>query len=338
MLGTHYPNSSYLPSAAELQRASALYPLLRSADVTFGNLEGAFLDEGKPTKRCSNPAACYVFKTPSSLASEFAKAGFDLLSVANNHSSDFGSSGRHRTKQLLDSLHIGYAGWNSDPFDTVRVGDVLIGMTAFAPNDGTLPLNDLNRIRQVVRQVDSIADIVLFSFHGGAEGTAHQRIPFKRETYYGEDRGDVVQIAKTAIDAGADLILGHGPHVTRSLWIYNGRLVAFSLGNFWTYGRFNLGGPKGIAPILDVQLSADGRFQRGRIHASKQLGRGIPVIDSTRAVIQTLQKLMKDDFPRSWLQVQSDGTIQYPLNQIPERFEEILRIDLFRIATDSDET
>ena len=112
------------------------------------------------------------------------------------------------------------------------------GFAAFAPNNGTVSIHDLDEARRLVSQLDSVSDVVIVSFHGGAEGSKHQHVPRRNEIFYGEDRGNVYDFAHSMIDAGADIVFGHGPHVTRAVDIYKNRFIIYSLGNFCTYGPF----------------------------------------------------------------------------------------------------
>ncbi|MDX5321422.1 MAG: CapA family protein, partial [Bacteroidota bacterium] len=141
--------------------------------------------------------------------------------------------------------------------------------------------------------------IIIVSFHGGAEGSKHQHVPQGTEYFLGENRGDLRQFTHTLIDHGADLIIGHGPHVTRGMELYKNRLIAYSLGNFATYERFNLLGPNGVCPIILVDLKEDGTFISGSIVPVKQIGEGIPVIDPDKKVIGLMQSLSNVDFPKS---------------------------------------
>ncbi len=105
-----------------------------------------------------------------------------------------------------------------------------------------------DRSRQNLKQQ---CDIVIVSFHGGGEGTGFEHVPFKIESYNNEKRGDVHAFAHNAIDAGADLILGNGPHVCRAMELYKNRLIAYSLGNFCTYRSVSVEGIGGLAPLLE---------------------------------------------------------------------------------------
>ena len=101
---------------------------------------------------------------------------------------------------------------------------------------------------------------MIVGFHGGAEGATHQHVLEGDETFLGEDRGDLRRFTHAAIDAGADLVLGSGPHVVRAMEIYKGKLIAYSLGNFATYGPFNLNAENGLTLVLEAHLAPDGTF------------------------------------------------------------------------------
>ena len=310
MIGTHFPSKNYLPPGELCSSLpDTIMQLLSKPDITFGNLEGCFLDEGPVVKRCSDISKCYAFKMPEKYSECFHKAGFDFLSLANNHSGDFGYKGRKKTIQLLDSFNIAYAGLLKNPYAIIEKDSVKYGMAAFSPNKGTVSIHDYDNAAKLVSFLDDTCDIVIVSFHGGAEGSKHQHVKGKNEFYYGEDRGNVKKFSYFVIDNGADLVFGHGPHVTRAVDIYKDRFIIYSLGNFATYGRFNLSGPNGIAPLLSISVTGEGKFISGEIIPIKQIVRGIPVIDPNAKVIKKIQDLTKIDFPESDLQIHNDGLI-----------------------------
>lgn len=310
MLGTNYPSASYLPPKGGTTMLAHMEETLQSADVTFGNLEGTILDEGGTPKRCSNPKACYVFRSPESYASHFQKAGFDLLSIANNHSGDFGLTGRKRTKAVLEELGIAYAGLaGSDEYTIIERNGLKIGMAAFSPNSGTVSIHNYTKAREIVGKLEAECDVVIVSFHGGAEGAKHQHVPRARETYYGENRGNVYEFAHAMVDAGADIIFGHGPHVTRAMELYKDRLICYSLGNFCTYGRFNLRGEAGIAPLVKVEVNESGKFVAGTVVPVYQSYNHGPKPDTQKRAIKTLLRLNAADFPESQLVVGEDGAL-----------------------------
>ncbi len=310
MLGTNYPSKSHLPPNGGADLLADVTHILQDADVTFGNLEGTILDSGGTVKRCSNPSLCYAFRSPESYMQHFVNAGFDVLSIANNHTGDFGAAGRRKTKEVLRNSGIAFAGLaGTDEVAFFERAGKKWGFCAFAPNSGTCDIRQLSYVRRIVEQVASQSDIVIVSFHGGAEGAKNQHVTKKTEKYYGENRGNVHAFAHTAVDAGADIIFGHGPHVTRAIELYNNRIIAYSLGNFCTYGRFNLRGAAGIAPILKVHVDDRGQFVHGKLTAIYQQKTHGPKVDYDNKAIIKVRELTKQDFPDTKLEIYDDGTI-----------------------------
>lgn len=311
MMGTNFPELRYLPGNDGRDLWSDVSDTLSQADVTFGNLEGVILDEGGDQKECKNPKVCYLFRTPESYLTNLTNAGFDVMSLANNHAGDFGNPGRTNTIESLDSIGIEYAGLLEAPYVTFKRNKMRYGMAAFAPNKGTVSIHNIERAKSIVAHLDSICDVVIVSFHGGAEGSKYEHVPRETETFYGENRGNVYEFSHTLIDAGADVVFGHGPHVTRAIDLYKERFIIYSLGNFCTYGRFNLRGVNGIAPIIKVYTNHQGKFLKGEVIPIRQFGAGGPKIDANNAVIKKLQELTKKDFPEINLMIDDSGFINY---------------------------
>ena len=234
MMGTDYPENK-LPEDQGSFLMKEVEPHLQNADITFGNLEGTLLDTGGTPKTCRDPKVCYVFRTPVSYVQNLTRAGFDMMSLANNHAGDFGETGRSSTMKTLDEAGIKHAGQLAQKFTILEKDSVTYGLVAFAPNTGCVNLNDIPGARRLVEHLDSICDIVIVSFHGGAEGAQYQNVPRKNELFHGENRGDVYKFSHELIDVGADIIFGHGPHVTRAVEVYKERFIAYSMGNFCTY-------------------------------------------------------------------------------------------------------
>lgn len=311
MMGTSFPGNKYLPpSDNPWPLIQELAPILSSADITFGNLEGPISDKAQLEKICRDTTICYAFRVPERYGGYLKDAGFDLLSLANNHIGDFGNEGRETTTKLLDSLDIAYAGFKESPYVVVSVDSLTIGFCAFAPNKGTANINDYNRVKAIVKLLDDTCDIVIVSFHGGAEGADYQHVTGNREIFYGEDRGNVAEFARLVIDNGADIVFGHGPHVTRAIDVYKGRFIAYSLGNFLTYRRFNLSGPNGIAPLIKVTTTTSGNFVEAEIIPVYQDGYGCVRIDPNRRVISKIRDLVKTDFPESGITISDNGIIK----------------------------
>ena len=309
MLGTNYPAESYLPPEDGKNILTPVKQIIENADISFGNLEGAILSGTGTVKTCTNPAVCYAFKMPNHYVNYFKEAGFDVLSIANNHVSDFGETGKENTVKMLDGVGIKYAGLLNYPYTTFEKNGIKYGFCAFAPNNGTVDINDSENAAKIVKQLNSICDIVIVSFHGGAEGSSKSHLTRSDEQFLGENRGNPYQFARTVIDAGADIVFGHGPHVTRAIDIYKGKFIAYSMGNFATYGRFNLKGICGIAPIIKLFVNKKGEFLSGTIYSTKQVDEGGPVIDEDKTVIKEIINLTKSDVPESQIMLDENGVI-----------------------------
>lgn len=307
MLGTTYPDDRRAPDDGKGLLA-AVAPILKRSDITFGNLEGTLLSEGEPAKQCSVPSRCYVFRSPPHYVDYLKEAGFDVMSLANNHARDFGEEGRTASMEALDKAGIHHSG---------RLGDVAswqvkqsrVALIAFAPFRGSHDLLDIPLAEQLVQALAKSHDIVLVSMHAGAEGDEYARLPFQAEVFHGEQRGDVVKFARAMIDAGADLVLGHGPHVPRAIELYKQRLIAYSLGNFCTFLGIKISGANGIAPILNVKLTADGKFLEGAVISAQQTRPAGTILDSKHRAANMIAALTKADFATTPLAFTVQGQI-----------------------------
>lgn len=312
MFGTTFPSARFLPAHDNpLVLLGDLADTLAKSDITFGNLEGSFLDEGEPAKKCRDTTICYLFRMPERYAGALAVAGFDILSLANNHFGDFGIPSRIRTMQLLDSLGIEYAGLIEKPYSIFSRGSLVYGFCAFAPNAGTVSIINIPEAEALVRKLKDTCDIVIVSFHGGAEGAEYQHVTRKEELFFGESRGNVYEFSHRMIDSGADVVFGHGPHVTRAIEVYRNRFIGYSLGNFCTYGRFNLSGPNGIAPVIILNINTSGKFLSGRIIPVFQVYNGGVRVDPEKRVIRKIKELTSADFPESVINISDNGEITY---------------------------
>jgi len=307
MLGTDYPQN-HLPDDDGVSFLAAVTPVLSAADIAFGNLEGVLADGGEPVKECRNASACYLFRSPTRYAQYYRDAGFDVLSLANNHARDFGEDGRTSTMLALDSAGIHHSGREGD-FASFEVAGLRIAVLAYAVTRESNLLLDYELAASTVADFSTRHDIVIVSFHGGAEGAAMLHVPFAEEEYFGEPRGDVAKFARLMVDAGADLVLGHGPHVVRGMERYKERLIAYSLGNFATYYGISVDGAKGIAPILLTTLDADGRFVSGEIVSTVQLRPDGPSIDTEQRALHLLRGLSREDFGEPGIVFLPDGQL-----------------------------
>lgn len=224
---------------------------LLSADITLANLEAPFTQSGKAFDKT------FIFRVPPEYAGGVARAGFDVLTLANNHILDYGPEGLLSTVMVLDSLGIAHCGVGSD-LSAAERGVVVnrgmwrVGFLAYSmtyPTDfwatqgkiGTAyPYPD--RFRECLRVMREEADLIVVSFHWGGELKDDPK-PYQR------------LFARRAIDGGADLVVGHHPHVLQGLEIYKDRLIAYSLGNF-VFGSYSRNARESI--ILKVRYDQMG--------------------------------------------------------------------------------
>ena len=307
MIGTDYPQN-HLPDDDGVSFLADVAPYLQSADIAFGNLEGVLMDGGEPAKKCKNLNACYLFRSPTRYAAHFRDAGFDVVSLANNHARDFGEEGRDSSAQAMRDVGIEASG-RAGTYSVITRGDLSVAFLNFAVTKNSNMLLDYEESFAWIATMDAEHDIVVVTFHGGAEGTDATNVPFAEEEYYGEPRGDVVWFARGAVDAGADLVIGHGPHVVRGMERYEDRLIAYSLGNFATYYGISVAGIKGIAPILTSTLDGDGRFIEGEIVSTIQLRPAGPSIDPQRRAQKLMLGLTLEDFGDAGLTIGKDGAV-----------------------------
>jgi hypothetical protein len=194
-------------------------------------------------------------------------------------------------------------------FASLESNGLKIAVLAYAVTKNSNMMLDYELAFETVAQFAETHDIVIVSFHGGAEGADVTRLPFAEEKYYGEPRGDVVWFARGVVDAGADLVIGHGPHVVRAMERYKNRLIAYSLGNFATYYGISVAGINGIAPILTVTLDGEGALLDGLITSTVQLRPAGPSIDPNQRALNLIRSLSIDDFGNPGLRFEADGRV-----------------------------
>jgi Bacterial capsule synthesis protein PGA_cap len=278
-----------------------------AGDIVLGNLEGT-LSTGSESKCGPASTSCYAFQTPPAYARRLRGAGFTVLNLANNHAYDFGRSGLQQTVQALDAqqlLHTGRPG----EIAYQRVGAIRVALVGFAPYPWAQSLTNLTAARRLVGRADANADVVIATMHAGAEGKANTRVPRKTEFYLGENRGNVRAFAHAVVDAGADLVVGHGPHVLRGMEWYRGRLIAYSLGNFGGYKVFALGGPLSISGVLRVTLRGNGAFESGILVPTKLTRNGAPALDPAERAHGIVRGLSRADFGRRSVTVSPAGVL-----------------------------
>lgn len=327
-----------LPDGVPPEEGRGLFEAARpelQADIVVGNFEGVLGDSGitykcgpegrrvpeadtaarKPPRRDGRPRLCYAFLTPTALAPRLPEAGFTHLNLANNHANDFGPEGRATTQRLLDSLGVRtYGPLGSIAIDTVRRGDSVtaVGLVGFATYPHSYDLLDIPRSVAVVDSVRDLVDLLVVTFHGGAEGVRALHVPEAAESLGREPRGDLRTWSRAVIDAGADAVVGHGPHVLRGIEFYRGKPIAYSLGNFLTYRGFNLAGPLGLTGVLRLEAEPGGGWVRLRLAPmAQQPGRG-PAPDASGEILDLVRRLSREDFGEHAARVTEDGAILPP--------------------------
>jgi hypothetical protein len=320
MLGTTFPDDSGgdLPPQDGAGLLDEVTPILKHGDVVFGNLEGPMVDSGVSAKcRGKREGTCYAFRVPTRYGTYLKTAGFTVMGLANNHAMDFGAEGRESSRHVLDGQGIAHSGEVGD-IARLTVKGRKVAVIAFATYPGAYNFLDLDDALDAIRTARAESDLVIVSFHGGAEGATHQHVAPGDETFLGEDRGDLRKFTHAAIDAGADLVLGSGPHVMRAMEVYRAKLVAYSLGNFATYGPFNLSGENGLSAVLEVHLSPDGTFLGGQIFPVRQEKPGGPKLDPALKIVPILRSLTRADFPQTGVVAGPRGELWLPGTRIPE--------------------
>ncbi len=284
---------------------------LEGGDIVMGNLEGAFIKEGMKPSKCSESSRkakrCYEFGMPGYLANRLKEMGFNVLTLDNNHSMDYGFEAYNYTKRLLDSLGILAVGKRE--YKIMNIGNIKVAIVPFGFSGSSWHISDTITAKSVISSLKDSADVIIVSFHGGAEGGNARHVRNEVERFYGENRGNVMAFAHAVINAGADLVIGHGPHVLRGVELYKGRLIAYSLGNFLTYGNVNIGGYGGITAILKVMLDSTGKFVKGEIVPIVQKRPGIPVFDGEKRAIEIIRELTNEDFNGGGVEIKDDGLI-----------------------------
>lgn len=306
MLGSDFPSAELPPDDGRALFDEAR-DLFQRADVSFGNLEGVLCDGGLCAKN-TDSAYVYAFRTPTRFARTLKEARLKVLSLANNHSRDFGYTGKLATKQALKDEGIQFSSQDGEVAEfNLRGAKVGLMAVSFGPRPRSIVYPE-----EILREIESLArkyDILIISVHGGREGGGAQRVRDETEYFLDENRGNLVRFARSAVDRGADLILGHGPHVPRALEICQGRLIAYSLGNFCTYKGMNLDEERGYAPLLWTELGPDGEFLRGRLHSFIQYRPGGPKKDERQRALGLMRTLSLKDFPANSPLITASGEV-----------------------------
>ncbi len=304
-------NTPDLPSDPATYFDAVKSILDRDAQIVFGNLEGTLTTStiSKCGVRRGPAGSCFAFRDPPGYARYLKQAGFTILNDANNHSFDFGATGQAQTVAAIHAAGLAQTGLPGE-ITMVRANGIKVAFLAFAPYNYDASLLDRPAARVLIKRAVREANIVVVYMHAGAEGPDADHVTGHEEYYLGEDRGNAEAFAHMAIDLGASLVIASGPHVLRGMQFYKRHLIAYSVGNFASYGDFSTEGDLGMSVILHVTLSSAGRFERARISPIQFTGAGRPV-PGGRA-IAFVARLASEDFGSSAARILPSGAITPP--------------------------
>lgn len=329
---------------------SPLVSLFSGADIVLFNAEGAFGDDSVSDDKCtvrarlrrhehgatgrthtggrtrsrsktdaqaakppSAGAHCFVLRQPASAAAALRKLGDSatvvVANVANNHAHDAGDDGFVHSVHLLRQAGLLVTGADTLPSLAItKRGDTIavLGFSAWSSPG----VNDLGAVTRLVSAAHARYNRVIVTAHMGAEGASAQRTGDSTEHYVGEDRGNPVAFAHAAIDAGAWLVIGHGPHVLRAAEWRDSALAFYSLGNLVNYGPFNLAEPRNSGVVMCATLDSLGAPGHVLLESTTQLSEGIVRADSSGRARVLLDSLSSLDFPSTGVTVDSTGAVQ----------------------------
>jgi poly-gamma-glutamate synthesis protein (capsule biosynthesis protein) len=258
---------------------------LRAADVAFGNLEMTLTERGMRAEKD------FTFRAPPSYAAALSRAGIDVMSLANNHSLDYGAVGLDDSLAALTAAGIRATGAGPNAAAAARptsleVNGLRVAVLAFAKfgNDSVSGFQAISfaaaastpgvawaapeTVGAAVAQAAAVHDVVIVSMHWGGE---------YQDAVSDEQR----QLARAAVDAGAHLVLGHGPHVLQGWERIGKSLVVYSLGNFVfdldEYDILYAGLPSTKSMVFQAELTPDGVGAAGFVPVLIDESTGFPV-------------------------------------------------------------
>ena len=308
MFGSIFPNRSYLPPNENYKGLLDEVKPYFNGDIVFCNMEGVLADTLIP--ECKQ----YCFGMPSTYVNAYKDAGFNLISVGNNHANDFRAYGRSNTAKILTDNKLNWAGYETKPSCTFTINGVKYGFCAFAPNTAIANLHNKQLVENTIKSLRQNCDIVIVSMHCGGEGPQYRHLTRADDYFIEQNRGNAYKFAHDAIDNGADIVLGHGPHVTRAIEIYKGKFIAYSMGNFFTYSNINISNEMGLAPIFRFKVNPNtGDFISGEIISTYQIkpNKG-PHIDPDKRVLKIIQELTSADIYDNKPTINNDGKFYAP--------------------------
>ena len=314
--GTNFPDYR-LPRNANQLFPKPVRDKLKNSDILFGNYESTLTNHPYTTKDTTK-GAVFAFRSPPKYASLFSQVGFDVMSVANNHAMDFGRKGFSDTVNNLNAAGVKTVGAKNQILYT-KVKNIPVAWIGFCFYEYCNTVQDIQKAKALVKQARQKAKIVIISMHVGAEGSDALHVRNQTEYFYGENRGNSILFARSMVDAGADLILGHGPHVPRAMEVYKGKLIAYSLGNFLGYKTFSTTAEKGDSLILEAKINQNGDFVSGKIDSIQLDKTGIPQVDKYGQTINLVRSLTKRSFPNTKISIGPKGEINFSKENVARK-------------------
>lgn len=267
---------------------------LQYSDLMVGNLEGAISPE--LSLKCLNAISnCFSFVGNDLFIKNLKNAGFDILSLANNHALDSGATGLISTKNSIKNNGLNYISENGEP-TIINIKGIDTALIAFGTNTWTQKITDIPQAQKIIKNLASKYSIVVVIFHGGSEGENQTHVPKMTETYLGENRGDVYNFAHSAIDAGADMVLGSGPHVVRGIEKYKEKLIVYSAGNFLTTEGMSGKGLSGKGAIFNIGIDQNGLLKNLKIFSTNSEEKNSVKIDPENTALTKIIELSNFDF------------------------------------------
>ena len=295
-----------------------LRPLFGDADVVLLNVETAIGSGPARTKCGPRSRNCYAFRGPPSSAAALRSLGHSTAvvvgNVANNHARDAGDAGVDSTIAHLRRAGILVTGADTLATRVLLPDSTVIGVLGFYTSDILTDARNVPAVyRHVKRAVDELRTVVVTA-HIGAEGIGAQRTRDSTEYFLESriNRGNPVAFARAAFDAGATLVVGHGPHVLRAAeWRDGDKLALYSLGNLLTYGPFNNAEPlnRGAVACVDITGAA---VVGAELRPTVQRAPGVVMSDWTRRALQLVDSLSTLDFPSTGTRVDAWGELLRP--------------------------
>lgn len=311
MTGTLFPERRIPPeNGASIFRFVREILTNENPGIIMGNFEGCATLTTNLAKTIVKGRK-YAFRMSPDSINYLKEAGFNYMNLANNHALDFGWTGYKDTKKYLNQAGIANAGMKGEA-GRLTINGKSVVILPFSWFDWSYNVHEKKLSSEVIAQAKASNDIVIVFFHGGAEGDQAVHVKNADESFYSEKRGNLVKFSHQAIDSGADLVIGSGPHVVRAMELYKGKLIAYSLGNFATYSMATAGLKK-IGLVLNVKLDENGDFVKGKIMPTRQFEgseyNGIPKPDDKNTAVDLIRKLCREDFPDSPLSIETNGDI-----------------------------